>query len=164
VVLEEGENAVAPGVERLEAVEEVAVRLEDVDVVLGGVPDRQVAQDEAVGAVGEHPDVLLVTCRGRTAVAAGGVARLDHDVVGAHAGALELEVAADARPRARYSVAVLARRVRHLALADPAADHGDEVRVVGAVDLVGVGERARVTGVRVDLVLVARGVVRRLRA
>ena len=58
VVLDEGQHAVLAGVEGLEAVEQVAVGLEDVDVVLGGVAHGHVAQHEAVGAVGADADVL----------------------------------------------------------------------------------------------------------
>ena len=69
VVLDEGEHAVAAGVEGLELVEAVAVGLEDVDVVLGGVADGDLAQHEAVGPVDEDADVLRVAGRRRAAVA-----------------------------------------------------------------------------------------------
>ena len=80
VVLDEGEHAVLAGVEGLEAVEQVAVALEHVDVVLGGVADLDVAQHEAVGAVGADADVLGRP--DRRAVARLDAPGVDRDVVG----------------------------------------------------------------------------------
>ena len=109
VVLDEREHAVLARVEGLEAVEQVAVALEHVDVVLGRVADLEVAEHEAVRAVGADADVLGGL--DRRAVAGRDAARVDHDVVGRDARALDLEVAADARPEVGDPVPVLERRV-----------------------------------------------------
>jgi len=164
VVLDEGQHAVAAGVEGLEGVEAVAVGLHDVDVVLGRVSDGELPEHEPVGAVDVDADVLLVARGRRAAVAGRRIAGLDDDVVGADARALDLQVAADARAEVGDPVAVLERRVGVLAGPLAAPDHGDQVRVVGAVDLVGVRQRTGVAGVRVRLVLVAGRVVGGLRA
>ena len=100
----------SPGVGRLEAVEVRAVGLDHVDVVLPGVTDLEVVEDEAVGAVGADADVL--DRADRRAVAGGGVAGVDRDVIGRDAGALDLQVAADARSGVRDDVAVELRRLR----------------------------------------------------
>ena len=76
------------------------------------------------------------------------------DVVGADARALDLQVAADARPEVGDPVAVLERRVAgRIAGAGRAAQHRDQVLVVGAVELVRVGERAGLAAVVRDPVL-----------
>ena len=69
-------------------------------------------------------------------------ARVDHDVVGRDARPLDLEVAANARPEVGDPVPVLERRVRRVGVARLAAQHRDQVLVVGAVELPLVGERA----------------------
>ena len=58
VVLDEREHAVLACVEGLEAVEQVAIALEHVDVVLGRVPDLEVADHDPVRPVGPDADVL----------------------------------------------------------------------------------------------------------
>ncbi len=163
MVAHEGEHAVAAGVVGLEPVEQVAVGLEHVDVVLTSMPDRHVAQHEPVGAVDEDADVLAVADRGRATVTGARVTGLDDDVVGTDARALELQVAADAGTGVRDAVPVDERRVGHRVGAHVPADHRDQVGVIGAVELVLVRERARVTAVGVGLVLGAGRVEGRLR-
>ena len=87
------------------------------------------------------------------------------DVVGAHARALDLEVAADAAAEVGDPVAVPARRLAERFPARPAAHHRDQVLVVGAVELVLVGDRARPgRGRWRSRTRSQRGVVGRLRA
>ena len=83
VVLDEREHAVPAGVVGLEPVEQVAVALENVDVVLVRVADGEVAQHEAVGAVGEDAHVLAGPDARGAAVAGRRVAGVDDHVVGA---------------------------------------------------------------------------------
>jgi len=59
MVLHEREHPVQPVVEGLEAVDAIAVRLQDVYAVLRRVPYLQIPEDEAIGAVGANRDVLL---------------------------------------------------------------------------------------------------------
>ena len=97
VVLDEGENAVLAAVEGLEAVEQVAVALEHVDVVLGRVAHLQVADHDAVGAVGADADVLH-----RADGAPSPDSTRPASIVtssGAATELVDLQVAADARPR-----------------------------------------------------------------
>jgi hypothetical protein len=162
VVLDEGEHAVRTRVERLELVEQVAVGLRHVDVVLARVAHGDIAQHEAIGPVDEDADVFLVSDRGRAAVASSGVTRLDNHVVCAHAGAFELKVAPDARTRVRDAVTVLPR-CRHRRGVGPATDDGHQVGVVRAVELVVMAQRAGVAALRRDLVLVTGRIERRLR-
>ena len=97
----------------------------------------------------------------RCAVARGDASGVDRHVVGGDAGALDLQVAADARPEVGDAVAVFQRRLRRRGGAGRAAEDRDQVLVVGAVILVLVGDRARFAPVVDDLVLRAGGIVRR---
>ena len=154
-------DAVFHVLEDLEVLEPVAVDLVHVDPVLLGVADGHVAQHEAIGAVGADPHVL-------DGVGRGAVARLhppgvDDDVVGAHARALELEVAAQAGPVVGDAVAVVERRLRRRR-PGLAADDRDQLLVVGASRDVAVGVRAGLALVVYLLEPVAFRVVGRLRA
>jgi hypothetical protein len=129
VVGGEREHAVLLGLEGLEALDPVAVDLVRVDAVLGDVADGDVGEDEPVGAVGLDADVLRRV--DRRAVAGRDAAAVDDHVVGADAGPLHLEVAAEARSRVRDGPPLGQRRLRGRR-AGLAADHRDQVLVVGA--------------------------------
>src|SRR3954447_26773768 len=114
--------------------------------------DLDVVEDESVSSVGADADVLHGSIRG--AVARGGVARVDRDGVGRRAGALDLKVAADTGAGVRNDVPVDPWRLRDRCTGQLAPEHGDQVLVVRAVPLVGVGDRTRLVLVVSDLVLV----------
>ncbi len=97
----------------------------------------------------------------RPAVAGRDPPGVDDHVVGAHARALDLEVAADAAAEVGDPAPVLERRLRVGARPDGPSDHRDQVLVVGAVELVGVGDRPGLAAVVGDLVLVAARIVGR---
>jgi hypothetical protein len=103
--------------------------------VLLGVADGDVAQYEAVGAIGADADILDGT--GRSMIARGHPPGVDHHIVGAHARSFDLQVAANAGSAAGNPVSIGQRRLRILSTDRP-ANHGDQILVVGAVDLVGV--------------------------
>src|SRR5215208_6058862 len=88
-----------------------------------------------------------------------GLARLDDDVVRAHARSFHLEVAADARSVVGDAMPIPARRIGRWLLAGLSPEDRDQVLVVRAVPLVLVGECARIAPVAGGLVLVAAGVV-----
>src|SRR5215211_6218961 len=162
MVLHEGEHAVLARVIGLEPLGPVPVGFEDVDVVLAGMADGDVPQDEAVGAVRADADVLVVP---DGPVISGGDATRVHDHgIRTWSGALQLHVAANARPEVRDPVPVDARLLGIAAPAGPPANDRHQVLGVGAVVLVRVGQCGRLTPVVQDLVLLARRVEVRLGA
>ena len=110
MVGDEGEQPVLARIGSLEAIEVGAVGLDRVDVVLLGVADLDVVKDEAVRAVGPDADVL--DRPDRRAVTRGGVAGIDGDGVRRGAGALDLQVAADAGTGVGNDVTVAPRGLR----------------------------------------------------
>jgi hypothetical protein len=139
-----------------------AIGLDDVDIVFVDVPDLDVVEDEAVGAVRPNADVLGIAGRiraGGRVIAERRIAAVDHNVVRAHACALDLEVAADARAVVGDAVAILRRRLRWRIRTGLAADHRDQVLVVRAGHLVAVGDRAGITPVVGLLEVGAGGIV-----
>ena len=95
----------SPGIEDLEAIEQVAVALEHVDGVLARVTDLDVSNHGSVSTVDSDPDVLDGTVR--SAVAGLHAARVDDYVVRTDARPLDLEVAADARSEVGDPVPIL---------------------------------------------------------
>ena len=142
-------------------VEVGAIRLDRVDVVLLGVTHLDVVEDEAVGSVGPDADVLDGS--DRRPVAGGGVAGVDRHRVGRSARALDLKVAADAWPRIRDHVPVDTGWLRHRRVRQRPSQDRDQVLIVRALDLVCVGDRARLALVVGDLQAGARRIVGRLR-
>ena len=104
------------------------------------VPHGHVAKHEPVGPVG--PDAHVLVALGGTLVARGHPAGVDHHVVRADSRALDLEVAADARPEVGDPVPVLQRRLRVRSRPERTAHHRDQVLIVRALELVGVGHGA----------------------
>ena len=141
VVGGERERAVLAVVERLDAVEQVAVGLVHVEAVLERVGGGDALDDETVGAVGADDHVLdrLAELVERRLRVLGGV---DQHVLGLRPRALDLHVAAHARARVGDPVAALERRVRHRLVGERAALEVDQALVVGAVDLVAVARGA----------------------
>jgi hypothetical protein len=165
VVVGEREVPVLARVEELHPVEQVAVRLEHIQIVLLRMAHGHVLEHESVRAVDLERDVLLRADAARALVSGRGLAGVHHHVLRLRSRPLDLEVAPHARAEVRDAVPIRLGR-RWGALARPAAEHVDERLVVGAVPLVAVGEPHRPPAAEVGVgeVLVALGVEGRLLA